>query len=128
MNINTFINDIDMHLNETKRMDCPVCNGKNTFTVSFINGVRVWNCYKASCNTKGNVSVRLNVDDIKKYIIEIKPKKQCVAPKVQRARTKKYVREVLEYTKNQAKWHAAQDFCLDRGMEFKVLTEDNLGV
>ena len=68
MNINTFINDIDMHLNETKRMDCPVCNGKNTFTVSFINGVRVWNCYKASCSTKGNVSVRLNVDDIKQSL------------------------------------------------------------
>ena len=70
MNINTFINDIDIHLNETKRMDCPVCNGKNTFTVSFINGVRVWNCYKASCNTKGNVSVRLNVDDIKQSFKE----------------------------------------------------------
>ena len=74
------------------------------------------------------IKVRSKDGSIKKYIIEIKPKKQCVAPKVQRARTKKYVREVLEYTKNQAKWHAAQDFCLDRGMEFKVLTEDNLGV
>lgn len=64
----------------------------------------------------------------KKYIIEIKPKRQCVAPKVQKTKNRKYVREVMEYAKNQAKWGAAKDWCKDRMMEFKVMTEDNLGV
>jgi len=34
----------------------------------------------------------------------------------------------MEYAKNQAKWDAAKDWCKDRMMEFKILTEDNLGV
>tara|TARA_B100000131_G_scaffold412_1_gene444 strand:- start:271 stop:717 length:447 start_codon:yes stop_codon:yes gene_type:complete len=65
---------------------------------------------------------------LQKYIIEIKPKKQCKEPVIQRVKTKKYIREVMEYTKNQAKWNAATTFCKDRMMEFKILTEDNLGV
>tara|TARA_B100000965_G_scaffold85498_1_gene69132 strand:- start:13589 stop:14020 length:432 start_codon:yes stop_codon:yes gene_type:complete len=65
---------------------------------------------------------------IKKMIIEIKPKKQCLEPKPQKRKTKTYIREVMEYSKNQAKWHAARDYCLDRRMEFKVFTEEHLGV
>jgi hypothetical protein len=65
---------------------------------------------------------------IKKYIIEVKPKRQCVAPAPQTKRTKKYIREVTEYAKNQAKWEAAREFCADRRLEFKILTESELGV
>ena len=64
----------------------------------------------------------------KKYIIEIKPKRQCTEPKIQKTKNRKYIREVMEYAKNQAKWGAAKEFCKDRMMEFKILTEDNLGV
>ena len=32
----------------------------------------------------------------------------------------------MEYAKNQAKWGAAKEWCLDRGYEFKVLTENEL--
>lgn len=65
---------------------------------------------------------------IKKYIIEIKPKKQCVEPKVQKKKTKGYIYEVVEYAKNQAKWAAAKEFCEDRQWQFKVFTEDELGI
>jgi|TARA_B100000035_G_C20911600_1_gene514237 hypothetical protein len=65
---------------------------------------------------------------IKKYIIEIKPKKQCVEPKVQKKKTKSYIYEVYEFARNQAKWKAAREFCADRMWEFKVLTEDELGI
>tara|TARA_B100000902_G_scaffold139617_1_gene137698 strand:- start:138 stop:572 length:435 start_codon:yes stop_codon:yes gene_type:complete len=64
----------------------------------------------------------------KKYIIEIKPKKQTQEPVIQRVKTKKYIREVMEYAKNSAKWDAAITYCKDRMMEFKILTEDNLPV
>ena len=66
------------------------------------------------------IKVKENTGQIKKMIIEIKPKKQCIEPKVQKIKTKSYVREVCEYVKNQAKWEAATDFCKDRMMDFKV--------
>jgi hypothetical protein len=67
-----------------------------------------------------------NNGKIKKSIIEIKPYKQCIEPKVQKRKTKGYIYEVMEYAKNQAKWEAAKEWCLDRGYEFKVLTENEL--
>ena len=74
------------------------------------------------------IKVREKSNNITKYIIEVKPKRQCTAPKVQTTKNRKYVREVMEYAKNQAKWGAARNWCADRRMEFKILTEDNLGV
>jgi hypothetical protein len=65
---------------------------------------------------------------IKKSLIEIKPFKQTQEPKVQKRKTKGYIYEVVEYAKNQAKWSAAKEWCLDRGYEFKVLTENELGI
>jgi len=65
---------------------------------------------------------------VQRYIIEIKPKRQCAEPKVQSKKTKKYIYEVTEYAKNQAKWEAATDYCADRKWQFKVLTEDDLGI
>jgi hypothetical protein len=34
----------------------------------------------------------------------------------------------MEYAKNQAKWKAAEEFCADRMIEFKIITEDELGI
>ena len=42
--------------------------------------------------------------------------------------TKGYIYEVREYARNQAKWKAAREFCEDRQWEFKVITEDELGI
>ena len=47
------IEDIYLKENQTKRIDCPFCLGKNTFTISNIDGDTVWNCYKASCFVRG---------------------------------------------------------------------------
>ena len=74
------------------------------------------------------IKVKENTGKIKKYIIEVKPKKQCIEPKPQKKKTKGYIYEVREYEKNQAKWKAAKNYCLDRGLEFKILTEDELGI
>jgi hypothetical protein len=72
------------------------------------------------------IKVKESNGSIKKYIIEIKPKKQTVEPIPQKRKTKGYIYEVYEYAKNQAKWKAAEEWCADRGYEFKVLTEDDL--
>ena len=74
------------------------------------------------------IKVKESNGSIKKYLIEIKPKKQTIEPIPQKRRTKGYIYEVYEYAKNQAKWKAAEEFCKDRGYEFKVLTEDHLGI
>ena len=74
------------------------------------------------------IKVKEENSSIKKYMIEIKPKKQMSPPPKPKRQTKGYLYEVYEYAKNQAKWEAAKDWCLDRGYEFKVLTENELGI
>ena len=74
------------------------------------------------------IKVRESTGHIKRYLIEVKPKKQTIAPKVQKKKTKSYIYEVYEYAKNQAKWKAATEYCKDRLWEFKVLTENELGI
>ena len=64
----------------------------------------------------------------RKLIIEIKPYRQTSQPKAPKRKTKAYLREQLEYIKNNAKWKAAKAFCEDKGFEFKILTEKELGV
>ena len=64
----------------------------------------------------------------KKLIIEIKPYRQTSQPKAPKRKTRAYLREQLEYIKNNAKWKAAKAFCEDKGFEFKILTEKELGI
>ena len=74
------------------------------------------------------MKVKENNGAIKKYIIEVKPLKQCSPPKKPKRQTKGYLYEAYEYAKNQAKWQAATSFCKDRQWEFKVITEKELGI
>jgi hypothetical protein len=74
------------------------------------------------------IKVKESNGQIKKYMIEVKPKKQTIEPVPQKKRTKGYIYEVMEYAKNQAKWKAAKEFCEDRQWIFKVITEDELGI
>ena len=74
------------------------------------------------------IKVKDSNGSIKKYVIEIKPKKQTVPPVKPQRQTKKYISEVYEYAKNQSKWEAAREWCDDRGYEFKVITENELDI
>tara|TARA_B100000900_G_C20439465_1_gene658402 strand:+ start:354 stop:785 length:432 start_codon:yes stop_codon:yes gene_type:complete len=62
-----------------------------------------------------------------KFMIEIKPSRQCVKPKTPKRKTKSYMRESFEFIKNQAKWSAAKQYCEDNNMKFKIITEKELG-
>ena len=59
-------------------------------------------------------------------IIEVKPKSQCKPPPVPKRQTRKFKQKVLTYIINQAKFKAAEEFCKDREMGFRILTEDHL--
>ena len=74
------------------------------------------------------IKVKESNGSIKKYMIEIKPSKQTVPPIKPQRQTKRYISEVYEYAKNQSKWEAAKEWCEDRGYEFKVITENELGI
>lgn len=65
---------------------------------------------------------------IESCLIEVKPKKQTVAPKVQNKATKRYITEVQTWGVNSAKWAAAREYCKDRGWNFYIFTEDHLGI
>ena len=65
---------------------------------------------------------------IRDYVIEVKPKRQCIPPKRKSKVTKSYIYEAKTYEVNKAKWRAAEDWCKDRRLTFKVITEDELGI
>ena len=59
------------------------------------------------------------------YLVEIKPKKETIPPKVTR-RSRRSITEALTYIKNQSKWRAAEEFCDNRGWHFVIWHEDVL--
>ena len=75
------------------------------------------------------IIVKESNGSIKKYIIEVKPKKQVAGPdKTPKRKTAAWKRDVLTFMKNKAKWEAAENYCDDRRMNFMILTEDHLNV
>ena len=74
------------------------------------------------------VKVRTQTGQLKTLMIEVKPKSQTKPPEVQKRKTKRYITEVVTWGVNQSKWKAAQEYCADRGWEFKIITEDHLGL
>ncbi len=74
------------------------------------------------------IKVREQNGEVKTYVIEVKPKKQTVPPQKKSRVTKSYIHEAKTYAVNQAKWKAAKEFCADRMIGFKIITEDNLGI
>ena len=72
------------------------------------------------------IEVQEKSGKLKKYVIEIKPKKQTRPPVKKKRVTKGFILEAKTYAVNQAKWKAAVDFCKDNLIEFKIITEDEL--
>ncbi len=62
------IQDIDIAEGQTKRMDCPSCKAKNTFTISKMQGAVVYHCYKLSCGIRGASMVGMSAAEIKQYL------------------------------------------------------------
>lgn len=63
---------------------------------------------------------------IKKYIVEIKPLRQTKLPVAGKKKKQTIITEALTYKKNLAKWEAARQWCADRMLEFKIITEKDL--
>lgn len=74
------------------------------------------------------VDFKITVNTGKTYLVEVKPYKQTQLPEYPGKRTQRYLMESLTYMKNQAKWAAATNYAKDRGWEFKIITEHELGL
>ena len=66
---------------------------------------------------------------IRTMVVEIKPKRQVERPNQNpKRKTQAWQNSVKTWMINQAKWKAAKEFCADRNYEFKIMTEDDLGI
>jgi hypothetical protein len=75
------------------------------------------------------IKVKESNGNTQKYIVEVKPERQTKPPTQSKNKRKKtYITEALTYEKNLAKWKAAKEFCEDRGIIFKIITEKELGI
>ena len=74
------------------------------------------------------VKMRTKDGTLKTMMLEVKPKKQTIQPEIRKRITKQYLAEVQTWGVNQAKWKAATEYCLDRGWEFRLITEEHLGL
>ena len=74
------------------------------------------------------IKVKESNGKIKTYVIEVKPLKQTKPPRKRKKVTQSYIYECKTYAVNEAKWKFANEWCKDRGLEFKIITERELGV
>ena len=72
------------------------------------------------------IKIKESDGKVKTYVIEVKPKKQTVAPKIPKRKTKSWLYEAKTYAVNQAKWKAATKYSEDRNWEFKIITDKDL--
>ena len=76
-----------------------------------------------------SILVKDKTGTIKKYYIEIKPKKETIQPVPKKGKSnKKFVNEMIQYTRNVAKWKAAVAFAKQKNASFMILTEEDMMV
>jgi hypothetical protein len=63
---------------------------------------------------------------IETIIVEIKPKKQTKKPEMGKKKKNTFLQESMIYKVNEAKWKSASNFCKDKNIKFKILTEEDL--
>jgi hypothetical protein len=73
------------------------------------------------------IEIQAKDKPLEKILIEVKPFKETQPPKYKR-RTKNTLLAEAMYSQNTAKWKAAEEFCLDQGWTFRIMTEKELGV
>ena len=62
------LNELNVEEGTSKRFDCIFCGKKNTLSVTKKKGKLLWNCFSASCNSKGNVGTDYSKEDLIKEI------------------------------------------------------------
>lgn len=74
------------------------------------------------------VKVKTATGKVVTRVIEIKPRGQTVPPNRPPRMSRRYLNEAMTYAKNKSKWEAARSWCADRGYDFVIMTEKELGL
>jgi hypothetical protein len=61
---------------DSRYVTCPFCYGLNKMSISKVGGKLMWNCFRASCNSKGVHQSRRSLKDTKDYLSNNIPSKQ----------------------------------------------------
>lgn len=72
------------------------------------------------------VMFRTKSGDIIEEIMEVKPDNQTRAPRSVGKNKKYQLYEQLTWAVNEAKWKAAELYCLKKGIKFRIVTEKHL--
>lgn len=75
-----------------------------------------------------HIKIRDVTGKISVFLVEIKPEVQTKPPVYPGKQTKRYLTEVETFVKNQSKWKAARNYAKERGVNFVILTEKELGI
>lgn len=65
MNIRRYLDTLDLRDDESRRMNCPSCRAKNTFTVTKELGRLKYNCYKLDCTVGGYHHTDMTAAEVK---------------------------------------------------------------
>jgi len=65
-------------------------------------------------------------DEVRRYLVEIKPYKQTKKPQTKYRKKQHLIYEQKAYVTNQAKWGAAREYCKKCGYIFIIITEKEL--
>lgn len=82
--IQDYIETLHLHAGESKRMDCPVCGHKGTFSVTNTGTDLLWNCFHAACTSRGRKGLGITRE---------------TAPNIFRLNTPPIPKEPQEFTK-----------------------------
>ena len=72
------------------------------------------------------VDLSIKFKNGKLLLVEVKPKRQTVPPKVKRPKSKASLNEAYTWVMNCNKWEAADKVAKDNGWEFVIWTEEEL--
>lgn len=64
----SIIRNIVIRDGDRKTLDCPFCGGQRKFTISKVDGVLLWNCYRSSCTVKGSYTGQRSVAALKRKL------------------------------------------------------------
>ena len=97
MNIKEYVESLGLQNDESRRMDCPSCGHKKTFSVTNQGGTLMWNCFYADCSVKGRTDRRLtraNADNMVSILSKNTQQKTSSCPEVPFEKPKSWSRVV----------------------------------
>ena len=71
--LNSYVEELTLQPLGSLRLDCPVCQKKNTFSVRDTGYERMYNCFYANCDARGRTGKRLTTSNAKSVIQPLKP-------------------------------------------------------